>query len=254
MAEKITKQIVEEVKVSKYFSISVDSTPDVSHVDQLSFIVRYISKDGTPIERFLKFIANTGHKSEQLADAVFDTFNQYNLDIKNCRGQSYDNASNMAGKCTGLQARIKEVIPLAIYVPCSAHSLNHVGKSAVDCCEKESFINECLHLRDHLFFKSDKKRNAQELCKMLYTNDLIDIYPNVTTALRMYLCTFATNCTAERSFSALKRVKSHLRSTLESDRLNATSILHIESEMLRSINYDDIIDDFASKKVRHKML
>lgn len=32
MAEQITKQIVEEVKVSKYFSISVDSTPDVSHI------------------------------------------------------------------------------------------------------------------------------------------------------------------------------------------------------------------------------
>jgi hypothetical protein len=109
-------------------------------------------------------------------------------------------------------------------------------------------------LRDHLFFKSDKERNAQELCKMFYTNDLIDIYSNVTTALCMYLCTFATNSIAERSFSALKRVKSHLRSTLESERLNATSVLHIESEMLRSINYDDIIDDFASKKVRRKML
>ncbi|KAE9522628.1 hypothetical protein AGLY_016991 [Aphis glycines] len=119
---------------------------------------------------------------------------------------------------------------------------------------EESFSNECLHLRDHLFFKSDKKRSAQELCQMFYTNELIDIFPNVTTALRMYLCTFATNSTAERSFSALKRVKSHLRSTLESDRLNATSILHIESEMLRSINYDDIIDDFAAKKVGRKML
>jgi len=75
----------------------------------VSFIIRYISKYSTPIERFLKFITNTGHKSEQLADADFDTLNQYNLDIKNCRGQSYDNASNMAGKYTGLQARIKEV-------------------------------------------------------------------------------------------------------------------------------------------------
>lgn len=75
MAKQITKQIVEEVKFSKYFSISVDSTPGVS-VDQLSFIIRYLSKDGTPIEWFLKFIANTGHKSEQLADAVFDTLNQ----------------------------------------------------------------------------------------------------------------------------------------------------------------------------------
>lgn len=95
---------------------------------------------------------------------------------------------------------------------------------------EESFTNECLHLRDHLFFKSGKKKNAQELCKILYTNDLIDVYPNVTTAvLRMYLCTFATNCTGERSFTALKRVKSHLHSTMESERLNATSILLIES-------------------------
>jgi len=56
-----------------------------------------------------------------------------------------------------------------------------------------------------------------------------DIYPNVATALLMYLCTFATNCTAERSFSVLKTVKLHLRSRMESDRLNATSILHMES-------------------------
>jgi hypothetical protein len=114
MVEQITKQIVEEVKFSKYFSISIDSTPDVSHVDQLSFIIRYLIKDGTPVERFLKFIANTGHKSEQIADAIFDTFNQYNLNIKNCRGQYYDKASNMSGKYTSFQPRIKEVIPLAI--------------------------------------------------------------------------------------------------------------------------------------------
>lgn len=126
MAKQITKQIFEEVKVSKYFSISVDSTPDVSHVDQLSFIIRYLSKDGTPVEWFLKFIANTGHKSEQLTNANFDTLNQYNLNIENFRGQSYDNTSNMSGKYTGLYV---------IYVSCSAHSLNLLGISAVDCCE-----------------------------------------------------------------------------------------------------------------------
>jgi hypothetical protein len=49
-SRKNIKQIVEEVKVSKYFSINVDSTPGVSHVDQLSFIIRYLLKDGSPIE------------------------------------------------------------------------------------------------------------------------------------------------------------------------------------------------------------
>ncbi|XP_065645449.1 uncharacterized protein LOC136075929 [Hydra vulgaris] len=114
-------------------STSIDSTSDISHVDQPSFIFRYVQKNGCPVERFLGFLPNPGHKSEELADAVFLVLELHGLDINNCRGQSYDNASNMSGRYTGLQARIKEVNPLATFVPCSAHSLNHFGECAVDC-------------------------------------------------------------------------------------------------------------------------
>lgn len=70
----------------------------------------------------------------------------------------------------------------------------------------------------------------------------------------MFLCTFASNCSAEYSFSTLKKVKSYFRSTMESDRLNVTSKLHIESDKLSGINYDNIIDDFALKEFRCKIL
>ncbi|KAG7157952.1 Zinc finger MYM-type protein 1-like 5 [Homarus americanus] len=50
------------------------------------------------------------------------------------RGQSYDNAANMSGIYTGLQARIKAMNPLAYYVPCAGHSLNLVGTSAASSC------------------------------------------------------------------------------------------------------------------------
>ena len=55
MGEKVLLAIVKEVLSAKYYSISVDSTPDVSHVDQLTFTVRYV-KDSDPVERFLQFI------------------------------------------------------------------------------------------------------------------------------------------------------------------------------------------------------
>ncbi|KAK0132610.1 Zinc finger MYM-type protein 1 [Merluccius polli] len=42
MGEKVLAEVVSRVKLAKYFSISVDSTPDVTHVDQLTFILRYI--------------------------------------------------------------------------------------------------------------------------------------------------------------------------------------------------------------------
>ena len=42
MGEKVMSVIVDEIKTAKYFSISVDSTPDIMHVDQLTIIIRYV--------------------------------------------------------------------------------------------------------------------------------------------------------------------------------------------------------------------
>ena len=47
----------------------------------------------------------------------------------NCMSQSYD--STMLGKYNGMQAIIKDVNPLAIWIPCSAHSLNLVATRGV---------------------------------------------------------------------------------------------------------------------------
>ena len=89
----------------------MDSPPDISHLDQLSIIFRYVKKDGVTVERFLKFMKNTGHKAEELADVVFGTLNDLGLDIADCRGQSHDNARNMFGEYSGLQTLIKTSNP-----------------------------------------------------------------------------------------------------------------------------------------------
>lgn len=67
-------------------------------------------------------------------DLVKKTLEIHKIDIKDCRGQSYDNDSNMSGFYTGLKARIKELNPLAEYVPCAGHSLNLVGVAAAESC------------------------------------------------------------------------------------------------------------------------
>lgn len=141
MAKHVTNKIVNEIKQYKYFSIVVDSTPDISHIDQLSFVLRYV-KDGIPVERFLRFLPKVGHKSENMEDAVLSFLENLGIDINNCRGQSYDNASNMSGAYTGLQARIVKHNSLAMYVPCSAHFLNLVGSHDAECVsEASTFFN-----------------------------------------------------------------------------------------------------------------
>ena len=119
---------------AKYYAVSVDSTPDVGHADQLTFVVRHVPPDGKPAERFIRLIEIHGHGAENMSAVVTKILEKLWLDISNLRGQSYDNASNMSGIYSGLQVRIRELNPFGHCVLCAAHSLNLVGSAAASSC------------------------------------------------------------------------------------------------------------------------
>ena len=140
--QEVQQHIVSEVKAAKYYSISVDSTLDIAHTDQLTVILRYVLQD-CPVERFVRFLLIHGHTGAELANVLLDFLHDTGTDIADCRGQSYDNPSKMSGKYNGMHALIREKNNLVEYVPCSCgHSLNLVGKCAVDCyTEAALFFN-----------------------------------------------------------------------------------------------------------------
>lgn len=505
MARKLKTEILETIRAAKYFSISVDSTPGLAHIDQLTFIIRYVNNTGIPKETFLAFIPNPGHKSEELEVAVVNFIEENGLNLNNCHGQSYDNASNMSGHYSGLQARLKERNPFIDYVPCAAHSLNLIGSCASESCQEatsffstlqelynfftasthrwqifvsvnkdkkfltlktlsktrwsarhdacealskqfpdiikalnqiasdpneksvtksearglvqklnkfetailaklwtsilgrfnvvnkklqsinidlasvvslynslteflktlrtdfssfenlakscsdiqeyqfdlkhtkknkfqfdvshagetafengshhfkintfyviidnlqqelsrrkivyenllshfhflekiktappheirqsannllkmysneleDCFVDECINFGAHLStITNEKLIPLMDLSKLIYERDLQEIYPNVLIALRIFLCKPATNCSGERSFSTLRRVKNYLRSSISEDRLNSLALMYIEGETFRSMDLDSIIDSFAAMKSRKKV-
>ena len=134
MAEEVKQVIINEITSAKYYSLSIDSTPDISHTDQLTFTVRYVHEDGMPTERFLTFEEIHSHTGLNLFNTIIEALKDFKLDLKDCRGQSYDNSSNMSGKYSGVQARVLEENDKAIYIPCMAHSLNLSGVSAAESC------------------------------------------------------------------------------------------------------------------------
>ena len=139
MADKVMATIIQELQQCKYFSISVDSTPDITHTDQLSVTIRYVLSTG-PVERFLIFVPISDHTGEGIADVVLKFLKEQSIDIKYCRGQSYDNASNMPGKYKGVQSRIKCVCSYADFCPCCAHSINLVSTCAVESCSEATSL------------------------------------------------------------------------------------------------------------------
>ncbi|KAK4300341.1 hypothetical protein Pmani_027458 [Petrolisthes manimaculis] len=74
------------------------------------------------------------HTGRDIATTVLDFLKEKNIPVIDCRGQSYDNASNMSGKYQGTQQIIKNECSEAEYIPCMAHSINLVGKCAAESC------------------------------------------------------------------------------------------------------------------------
>ena len=82
---------------------------------------------------FLEAEESTG---QHLASMILTRLEELGIPFEDCRGQSYDNGANMKGKNKGVQARLLENNPRALFVPCGAHTLNLVvcdsAKRSVD--------------------------------------------------------------------------------------------------------------------------
>ena len=64
----------------------------------------------------------------------------------------------------------------------------------------------------------------------------------------------ATNAVSERSFSALKRVKTYLRSTTGEGRLNHLMLLHVHKELADGIDMVEVTNLFVGDKQWRKQL
>ena len=75
-------------------------------------------------------------------------------------------------------------------------------------------------------------------------------FPNVAIALRIYFSIRCSVAEDERSISKLSRIKNDKRSTIGQERLNALSLLSIEHELAREVNFSQVIEQFAQNKAR----
>lgn len=137
--------VIEEVKSAFYYSVIVDGTPDASHTEQITFVLRYAHQTQQNVweimEHFLKYEDFEKKKGQDIAQLICKVLQTSGIELQNCRGQGYDNGSNMAGIYRGAQAIILEKNPQAIFSPCSAHSLNLCGVHAVESClEVKNFM------------------------------------------------------------------------------------------------------------------
>ena len=119
---------------------------------------------------------------------------------------------------------------------------------------KDDFNEASLKVQLELFTTaySQAERSSQpSLCEVVEYVKLLSPamqsgMSEVVKLLTLILVMPATNAVSERSASALRRVKTYLRTTMHQDRLNHLMVLHVHKDKTDNITLDRCVNEFIS--------
>lgn len=97
-----------------------------------------------------------------------------------------------------------------------------------------------------------KCNGAVDLFQLFVENNLVHVFRETVTLLKILITTPMTTAEAERCFSTLKRIKTFLRNSMTQERLNALAMLSMEKRVVTEMTdfNQKVIEKFASQKER----
>ncbi|XP_078489730.1 zinc finger MYM-type protein 1-like [Ciona intestinalis] len=115
-----------------------------------------------------------------------------------------------------------------------------------DVISPASLKEEIQILKRYISAKSSSISTTSQMAEFLLQNEAISLLtPNLTQLLRVYFTLPCSSCEAERSFSALRRIKTYLRSTMSEQRLNDVCTLNVHQGNI--VDTQDLVDAFIKK-------
>lgn len=177
----IKSKIVQRVNVAECFSVLADETTDIGRIEQMSVCLRYYDQVDKKIrEDFLEFTPAVDLTGKGLATLILGSLQKNSINCQFLVGQGYDGASAMSGHLHGAQEYIRKDFPMALYVHCSAHSLNLALANASSLPSIKNCIGTIQTVGT--FFRSSAQRS-----EVLRTT-IIETFPDTRHSTLVALC------------------------------------------------------------------
>lgn len=157
LSKMILNDILKEIRKAKFFAIMADEAT-LHNDEQLSLCLRFVDEGKNIREEFIKFVHMDNVSGHSIATAILHSLDKKQLDATHIRVQTYDGAAAMSSENVGVQKRIREVSPLAMYSHCVGHCLNLV---IVHSCKIPLVRNTIDKMKEVcLFFNYSPKREG----------------------------------------------------------------------------------------------
>ncbi|XP_041346704.1 52 kDa repressor of the inhibitor of the protein kinase-like [Gigantopelta aegis] len=146
---------------SPFFSIMADEVTDTfGNQEILSLCLRFLQTNDVNnveiIEAFFNYSFLKRTTGKAISESILDILRANELNIDNLRGQAYDGASAMSSEVNGVNGRIRNVAPKALYTHCNSHVLN---LSIAASCKMTPVRNMIGSLNEiYLLFHNSPKR------------------------------------------------------------------------------------------------
>ena len=98
------------------------------------------------------------------------------------------------------------------------------------------------------------QENYITVLKVLSKFNLQSAFPQLYRLYKILVTLPIGSTKCERTFSKLKYVKNRLRSTMGQQRLNSLMLINVEQELTVSLDYDELINSFASTPLLQQLL
>jgi len=160
IGDVIRNGIKKEINAALFVAVEVDETTDVTNKAQISVILRSVAKSEVACEvreAFLGFDdVSNDRRAAAIAEYILGVLEKYKC-VEKLVAQTYDGAAVMASEINGVQAKIKEKVPEAIFTHCYAHKLNLVLTHSAKCMPQSRTFFKTVEGLGTFFSKSTKR-------------------------------------------------------------------------------------------------
>ena len=129
--------LLKRLHKASFFSFMADECTNVTTKEELTNCCRWV-EIGVPEEHFIEILPLKKANAESIYSALVEYCREKNIQLGRLIGMGFEGAATSSGDKTGVQRRLKELSPHALFVHCRCHVLQLASMQAANAHQVSS--------------------------------------------------------------------------------------------------------------------